>query len=80
MPPSIDTPIHAQAAPPDEQHSDGHELVMYLERDQLVLDKAHPVPRARLSRRARAGLWALRVFVIVVSAMVIYTFASQVTH
>lgn len=30
-----------------------------------------------LTRRATAGLWALRVFVLVVSAMVIYTFLSQ---
>ena len=36
-----------------------------------------PVPRATLSKHARAGLWALRVFVILVSVMVIYTFASQ---
>jgi len=35
------------------------------------------VPRAPLSARARAGLWALRVFVVIVSLMVIYTFAEQ---
>jgi hypothetical protein len=33
-----------------------------------------------LSRRASAALWALRVFVVVVSAMVIYTFVSQLVH
>jgi hypothetical protein len=53
------------------------EMVMFLERDQLVSDKSRPVPRARLSRRATVGLWALRVFAIVVSAMVVYTFISQ---
>jgi hypothetical protein len=53
------------------------EMVMFLERDQLVSDKSRPVPRARLSRRATMGLWALRVFAIVVSAMVVYTFISQ---
>jgi hypothetical protein len=53
------------------------ELVAYLERDQLVADKSRPLPRARLSARARAGLWALRVFTIVVGAMVVYTFVSQ---
>ncbi|MGO8907657.1 MAG: hypothetical protein ACLQMH_18830 [Solirubrobacteraceae bacterium] len=50
------------------------ELIMGLERDQLVAETSRPVPRASLSARARAGLWALRVFVILVSLMVIYTF------
>jgi hypothetical protein len=59
---------------------DGQELVMFLERDQLVQDQSRPVPRARLSRRLSAALWALRVFVVVVSAMVIYTFISQVVR
>jgi 4-hydroxybenzoate polyprenyltransferase len=53
------------------------EFVMFLERDQLVADTSRPLPRARLSRRAAAGLWVLRVFAIVVSAMVVYTFVSQ---
>jgi hypothetical protein len=53
------------------------DLRQYLEDDQFVADKARPVPRARMSRRARAALWVLRVFVIVVSLMVIYTFVSQ---
>ncbi|HEY4825403.1 MAG TPA: hypothetical protein VIH85_01490 [Solirubrobacteraceae bacterium] len=53
------------------------ELVMYLERDQLVSDKSRPVPRARLSGWATVALWALRVFAVVVSAMVIYTFIAQ---
>lgn len=60
------------SAPEDER------LVQFLEPDQLVADKARPVARARLSGRAKAALWALRVFVLVVSAMVIYTFVSQV--
>jgi hypothetical protein len=59
---------------------DEQELVMFLERDQLVTDTSRPVPRAALSRRVNNALWALRVFVVVVSAMVIYTFISQVTH
>jgi hypothetical protein len=53
------------------------ELVMFLERDQLVHDTSRPVARMPLSHRISAALWALRVFVIVVSAMVIYTFVSQ---
>jgi hypothetical protein len=50
------------------------ELVMFLERDQLVVDKERRVPLAQLGARARAALWALRLFVLIVSAMVIYTF------
>jgi hypothetical protein len=66
----------------DTRTSDGNDLpdedlVMFLEPDQLVVDKRRRVPRARLSRRATAGLWALRVFVLVVSAMVIYTFFAR---
>jgi len=53
------------------------ELIMHLERDQFVTETAKPVPRAVLSARATAGLWALRVFVVIVSAMVIYTFIEQ---
>ena len=53
------------------------ELVEFLERDQLVGDTSQPVGRMALSRPTSAALWALRVFVIVVSAMVIYTFVTQ---
>ena len=56
------------------------ELVEFLERDQLVLDTSRPVPRLPVSRPMRIGLWALRAFVVVVSAMVIYTFVSQLVH
>jgi len=56
------------------------ELIHYLESDQLVAERSVPVPRARLSRRASAGLWALRVFVVLVSAMVVYTFVWQLGH
>jgi hypothetical protein len=52
------------------------ELIMHLERDQFVAETSRPVPRAPLSARASAGLWALRVFVVLVSAMVIYTFVA----
>lgn len=53
------------------------ELVMFLERDQLVADTSVPVTPAALSRRVRASLWALRGFVVVTSAMVIITFVSD---
>jgi hypothetical protein len=53
------------------------ELIMHLERDQFVVETSRPVPPAALSLRAIAGLWALRVFVVLVSLMVIYTFVDQ---
>jgi hypothetical protein len=62
---------------PDEQPT---EPETFLEREQLAVDKARPVPRATLSGRANLALWALRVFVGTLSAMVIYTFVSQVAH
>jgi len=64
--------------PPAREHSvDDDEMITFLEPDQTVIDKSQPIPRAQLSRRANAGLWALRVFVLVVTAMVLYTFFSQ---
>jgi len=53
------------------------ELIMHLERDQFVVETSRPVPRAVLSARVTAGLWALRVFVLLVSLMVVYTFIDQ---
>ena len=53
------------------------ELIMHLERDQFVAETSRRVPRAALSGRATAGLWALRIFVVLVSLMVIYTFIDQ---
>lgn len=68
---------HADAA---EHPDDGGELIMFLEPDQLVVDRSRPIPRAQLSRKAKAALWALRVFMLVMTAMVIYTFFSQLTR
>jgi hypothetical protein len=53
------------------------ELIAFLEADQLVAERSRPVARAHLSRWTRVGLWALRVFAIVLSLMVIYTFIAQ---
>ena len=55
-------------------------LVECLEPDQLAAAANSPVPRARLSARAVGLLWALRIFVILVGAMVIYTFIHQTVH
>jgi hypothetical protein len=51
-------------------------LPNHLEADQLAAETSRPVPRATLSRRAQAGLWALRVFVVTGGGMVIYVFVA----
>jgi hypothetical protein len=53
------------------------ELVMHLERSQFVAETSRPIPQARLGSGTLAGLWALRVFVVLVGLMVIYTFVEQ---
>jgi hypothetical protein len=53
------------------------ELIMHLERDQFVAETSRPVPLAPLGARATAAMWALRVFVVIVSLMVVYTFVEQ---
>lgn len=55
-------------------------LPNYLEADQLAAETSRPVPRAALKGHATTGLWMLRVFVVVMSAMVIYVFVSQLAH
>jgi hypothetical protein len=60
----------------DAQDDARDELVGYLERDQLEVEMDKHLPLARLSRWSRLGLWALRVFVVAVGAMVIYTFVA----
>jgi hypothetical protein len=55
------------------------ELIMHLERDQFVAETSRAVPRAALSARTTAALWALRVFVVLVSLMVVYTFFEQLS-
>jgi hypothetical protein len=52
-------------------------VIHHLERDQFVAQTSLPVPPVVLGARARAALWALRVFVVVVSVMVLYTFIDQ---
>ena len=64
----------------DRDHQDDdpdEEMVMFLERDQLVADRQRPLPTARMSPRSHVALWTLRIFVLIVGAMVIYTFCAQ---
>jgi hypothetical protein len=59
-----------------EPHSH-EELIGFLEPDQLTARLDQPVARAELGRGARAALWGLRVLVLMVSAMVVYTFIAE---
>jgi hypothetical protein len=52
------------------------QLIEFLERDQLVSDTSKPVARLNLAPRAQAGLWALRIFFLSLSVMVIWTFIA----
>jgi hypothetical protein len=58
-------------------HEPDPKLYGYLEPDQLSIDRAIPLPRARVGPKVAVALWALRIFVLIVSAMVIYTFVAQ---
>jgi hypothetical protein len=71
--PSSNTPV--RDAQSQERFED--ELALHLERGQYVAETSRAVPRAALSGRAIAALWLLRVFVVLVSLMVIYTFVSE---
>jgi len=52
------------------------QLILHLERDQFVAETSRPVPRAQLGARTTAALWAMRVFCVVVSLMVVYAFIA----
>ncbi len=51
--------------------------IEHLQPEQLSVHIRQPVTRATLSPRVQAGLWVLRVFVIFLSVLVVYTFISQ---
>ena len=70
-----ETPPRPEEAP--EENTPEQELFMHLEHDQLVAQTFRPVSPARLGRRAVIGLWALRIFAVLVSLMVIYTFIAR---
>jgi hypothetical protein len=71
------TPECREDAEARETPEPQEELIMHLERDQFVAATSEPVPPAPLGRRASVLLWGLRVFVVLVSLMVIYTFVDR---
>ena len=64
---------HIFEGEPDE------DLVEALEPDQLVFARDHRLPERQLGRWAQAGLWAVRLFVLIGGAMVVYTFVVSLT-
>ena len=57
--------------------SHGHpddELIQALEPDQVVAAASRPLPRYRLSPASNVALWLLRVFVLLITILVVYTF------
>ncbi|HEX4214613.1 MAG TPA: hypothetical protein VIA06_14950 [Candidatus Dormibacteraeota bacterium] len=65
---------HIYEGEPDE------DLIDALEPDQLDDAMNAPLPRRRLGPWARAGLWALRVFVLGVTALVAYAFVVSIVR
>jgi len=53
------------------------DLSNFLEPGQLAASTARPIPRADLSRPAHTALWTLRLFALIITLMVIYTFITQ---
>jgi hypothetical protein len=64
-------------APAPAKTAHDQEVIMHLERDQLVAETFRPVARARLSRPVMLSLWALRIFAVLLAVMVIYTFLAR---
>jgi hypothetical protein len=63
---------HIYQGEPDE------DLIESLEPDQLVSAMDIAVPRRHFSRPLAAALWALRIFLLSVTAMVVYVFVVGV--
>lgn len=57
--------------------SHGHpeeELIIGLEPDQVVAAMSRPLPRYQMSGAGNLALWLLRIFVLLITALVVYTF------
>jgi hypothetical protein len=64
---------HIYEGEPDE------DLIEALEPDQLVYAKDRRLPRRQLGTWAEAALWALRLFVLTMTALVGYVFVASLT-
>ena len=57
-----------------------HELIDGLEPDQTVAAAARPFGRYQAGHGVTALLWAVRVFVLLIAAMVVYTFIVSIPN
>ena len=63
-----------------QKMTQGHpdeELLFALEPDQIVAASSQPLPRYVIGRGTNAALWLLRVCVLIVSGLVVYTFVES---
>ena len=80
--PELDQLLHELEgyAPQHQRHrfegEPDEDLLLFLEPDQLLQELGR-LPRAELGRRTSIALWLLRVFVVVMAALVTYTFVAQ---
>ena len=65
--------MHQRAIHQPEGHPDS-ELIEGLEPDQLVETSSLPLPQLRLSLTWNVFFWALRIFVLLITTLVIYVF------
>ena len=65
---------HIFEGEPDE------DLILALEPDQLVEAMDAHLPRRPMGRRTAVGLWALRLYVLALTAMAVYAFVAGVIH
>jgi hypothetical protein len=56
----------------DQSSSDQSWVLSSLEHDQLVRAKKHPIPRRHLKGHELVVLWALRIYLLFMMAVVIY--------
>ncbi len=68
---------HGMLSPHRTEPHGEDELVAGLEPDQVVGSAATPLPRMRVGRAAAFWFWTLRILVLLVSAMVVYTFVAN---
>jgi hypothetical protein len=64
---------------PIDKLSHGHpdeELIEALEPDQLASATSKPLSRYQLSRFTNVALWLLRVYVLLMTALAVYTFVK----
>jgi hypothetical protein len=60
-----------------EKLSHGHpddELIHALEPDQIVAVASQPLPRYQISSGGNVALWLLRIFILLITMLVVYTF------